>query len=105
MEFKRLFAHKTKPYIILECIDNTEDKKVYLNYKGTEIQEFENGFLEENYEEINNKIIVVTLLAEHLKAISILWEEAKNIDGWDEYKDNILRAMVSIPSLRDIFEF
>ena len=106
MEFKRLLAHKTKPYIILECVDHKkEDEVVYLLYKGVVLVEIENKSLEENYEEINNKIVVVTLLAEHLKAISILWEESKNVDGWSEYKDNILRAMVSVPCLHDIFEF
>lgn len=105
MQFKRLLAHKTKPYIILECIDNVEeDRKVYLNYRGIETQEFENEFLKENYEEINNKIVVLTLLVDHLKAISILWEEAKNAEDC-KYKDDILRAMITVPSLHDIFEF
>lgn len=106
MEFKRLLAHKTKPYIILECVNHKkEDEVVYLLYKGVVLVEIENKSLEENYEEINNKIVVLALLTEHLKVINTLWEEANNKDGSYEYKDDILRAMVSIPSLQGIFEF
>ena len=104
MKFKRLLAHKTKPFIILECVDQKEkDKIVYLTYENAETVELENETVEKEYEVIENKIIIYSLIANHLKAISKLWERNKNNKD-HKYQDSILRAMISYPSPYEVFE-